>query len=149
MKKRFLGLAFAGVLAIQLQPLRGAPASGDEVDLVVSSANKVNALSLDDARKIFKGDKRVWPEGSHITVLMLPHGRPERMAVLRGIYNMSETDYSRYFLEAIFTGRLAAPPKEVGSPVQMKQFLAANPGAIGYLDKADVDGTVRIVLKLM
>jgi hypothetical protein len=71
------------------------------------------------------------------------------VAVLRGIYNMSETDYSRYFLEAIFTGRLPAPPKEVGSPAQMKQFLAANPGAIGYLNKADVDDTVRIVLRIM
>lgn|SRR5579872_6080540 len=149
MKKCFLGLAFAGVLAIQLHPLRNALALGEEVDLVVSNANQVKSLSLDDAKKIFKGDKTVWPEGKHITVLMLPQGRPERVAVLRGIYNMSETDYSRYFLEAIFTGRLPAPPKEVGSPVQMKQFLAANPGAIGYLNKADVDDTVRIVLKLM
>jgi len=30
----------------------------------------------------------------------------------------------------------------------MKELVAANPGAIGYLNKADVDESVKVVLKL-
>ena len=61
---------------------------------------------------------------------------------------MSETDYSKYFLEAIFTGHLPAPPKEASSAAQMKHYLAANPWAIGYLKKEDVDDTVKVVLRI-
>jgi ABC-type phosphate transport system substrate-binding protein len=139
------GLLFAGCLCIA-RP--GAAAPDDEVDVVVNKANSVNALSLGDARKIFMGDKTVWQAGQHIRVLMLAPGVPERAVVLRQIYKMTEADYTRYFLQAAFTGKIEAPPKDLDSTVQMKQFLSANPGAIGYLKKNDADDSVKIVLRL-
>jgi hypothetical protein len=39
---------------------------------------------------------------------------PERTVVLREIYKMSEGDYSKYFLQAAFTGKIPAPSKDVG-----------------------------------
>ena len=123
-------------------------AEAEEVDVVINKSNSLAQLSLDDARKIFMGDKTVWPNGKHITVMMLAPGQPERAAIVREIYKMNEADYDRYFLEAAFTGRVPAPPKEVRSVVQMKQLLAQNPGAIGYLKKSDVDDSVKVILKL-
>jgi hypothetical protein len=124
-------------------------ASEDEIDVIVSRSNTVSSVSLDDVRKIFRCEKSVWPgNGRRITVLMLTPGQPERSVVLREIFKMSEPDYSKYFLEEIFTGRLSAPPKEVNSPAQMKKYLNSNPWAVGYLKKQDVDDTVKVVFRL-
>jgi hypothetical protein len=150
MKKRISGCVIAGLLFASFFSLLSprVRASGDEVDLVVGKSSSVSTLSLDDARKIFLCEKSTWPGGKRITVLMFAPGQPARSTVLREIYKMSETDYSKYFLEAVFAGRLPAPPSEAGSAAQMKQYLTANPWAIGYLRREDVDNTVKVVCRI-
>ena len=44
----------------------------------------------------------------------------------------------------VFTGK-ATMPKEVGDNAGVKAALAANPKAIGYIDKSAVDATVKVV----
>jgi len=141
-----LVLSFLCALAA-VWPWQARVTAGDEVDVIVNKANDTGELALADAKKIFMGDKSVWGSGKRVTILMLAPGQPERAVILREIYKMSESDYGKYFLQAAFSGRVTAPPKDVGSAAQMKQLVAANPGAIGYLKKSDVDDTVKVVLK--
>jgi ABC-type phosphate transport system substrate-binding protein len=149
MMKRFklLLLAAAVLLAGSTLFLRKA-AAGEEVDIIVNKANTIDDLPIADAKKVFLGDKSTWPSGKRITILMLSQGLPERALVLRQIFKMSEEDLGQYFTAAAFAGKVSAPPKEVGSAAQMKQAIVANPGAIGYVKKEDVDDTVKVVLKL-
>jgi hypothetical protein len=44
----------------------------------------------------------------------------------------------------VFTGR-GRPPQQVRDSAAMKELLAANPGAIGYIDTRDVDESVRVL----
>jgi hypothetical protein len=125
-----------------------APATAEEVDVVVNKTNGIATLSVGEARKIFVGDRSSWPRGNHIVVLMLSPGHSERVVILREIYKMSETDYAKYFLQAAFAGKIQEPPKNLSSALLMKQFLTANPRAIGYLKKSDVDSTLKVVLEL-
>jgi ABC-type phosphate transport system substrate-binding protein len=125
-----------------------ASAAVGEVDVVVNKANNVGALSHEEVRKIFIGEKSSWPGGRRISVLMLAADQPERAVVLREVLKMNESDYTKYFLQAAFTGRVQAAPKDLESPLQMKARLAANPNAIGYLKKEDVDDSVKVLLKL-
>lgn len=125
-----------------------ATLAADEIDIVVNKSNSVESLTLADVKKIFVGDKGSWSNGKRITVIMLAQGSPERDAVLRDVYKMSESDYTKYFLQASFTGKVDAPPKDDSSASQVKQDVAGNPGAIGYLKASDVDGTVKVVCKL-
>jgi hypothetical protein len=150
MQRKFLSLVQVGLLVTTgLWLPSSVPASEDEVDVIVNKSNAVSSISLNDVRKIFTCEKSVWPgSGKRITVLMLVPGQPERLMVLREIYKMRELDYTKYFLEAIFTGRLSEPPKEVNSPAQMKQYLTSHVGAVGYLKKQDVDDTVKVVLRV-
>ena len=46
-----------------------------------------------------------------------------------------------------FSGK-ATPPKELGSAADVKKFVAANPDAIGYIEKSAVDGTVKAILTI-
>jgi ABC-type phosphate transport system substrate-binding protein len=44
----------------------------------------------------------------------------------------------------VFTGK-ATMPKEVADNAAVKAAVAANPKAIGYIDKSAVDGSVKVV----
>jgi ABC-type phosphate transport system substrate-binding protein len=112
-----------------------AVAADEEVDVIVNKVNTTGGLSAADAKKIFMGDKSVWPSGKRIAVLMPAQAQAERSQVLHDIYRMAEGDYCKYFLQAAFTGRNTALPKDVAGAAQMKEQAAGNPGAIGYLKK--------------
>ena len=63
---------------------------------------------------------------------------------------MNESEYNRYMymLQAVFTGKVSAAPTDVASPAVMKKMVAANPGAVGYLHKSEVDDTVKVICEL-
>jgi hypothetical protein len=46
-----------------------------------------------------------------------------------------------------FTGH-GIPPKIMADPAAVKKAVAGDPKSLGYIDKADVDGTVKVVLSL-
>ena len=120
----------------------------EEVDVVVNKSNNVAPLTREEVRRIFVGEKSSWPGGKHIAVLMLERNQPERAVILQAVFKMNESEYTKYFLQAAFTGKVLAAPRDLPSAAQMKARLAANPNAIGYLKKADVDDSVKIVLML-
>jgi ABC-type phosphate transport system substrate-binding protein len=47
----------------------------------------------------------------------------------------------------VFTGKATAP-KELPDAAAVKKAVAADPKAIGYIDKSEVDATVKVLLTL-
>jgi ABC-type phosphate transport system substrate-binding protein len=47
----------------------------------------------------------------------------------------------------LFTGR-GLPPKQLPDSAAVKQAIAANPNAVGYIEKSAVDASVKVVLPL-
>jgi ABC-type phosphate transport system substrate-binding protein len=47
----------------------------------------------------------------------------------------------------LFTGR-GLPPKQLPDSAAVKQAVAANPNAVGYIEKSAVDASVKVVLPL-
>jgi|SRR5208282_3623210 len=148
MKTAILFTILTLALAASCTQPRSVGASLEQVDIVVNKSNSLNSLSREEARRIFMGEKSSWPGGKHITVLMLAPGHVERALILREVYEMNESDYTKYFLQEVFTGHIQFPPKDITSAQQMKAHLAANPGAIGYLSQPDVDGSLKVLLVL-
>jgi ABC-type phosphate transport system substrate-binding protein len=146
--KRILLAIFALALTVSCAGLLTVRAATEGVEVVVNKANNVAPLSREEVRRIFAGEKSSWPGGKHITVLMFAPDQPERVVILREVFKMNESDYTKYFLQAAFTGRVQAAPRDLPSAEQMKAHLAANPNAIGYLKKEDVDDSLKVVLKL-
>jgi len=112
---------------------------------IVNKANPVDSLSFADLRAIFLGERGSWPNGKKITVLMRSPGPPEREAVLRWIYKMNESDYSRYSLQSTFTGQAQSGPKLLDSAAGMRRFVFNVPGAIGYVRAPEADESVKIL----
>jgi ABC-type phosphate transport system substrate-binding protein len=115
-------------------------AAGDPIVVIVNSANPVDNLSLSDLKKLFLSDRSRWDTGKAVAPVMVAAGAPERSAFLKIVCGMSDADFSKYFMQAAFTGKSATPPKEVGSAAGVKSFVASSPGAIGFIKAEDFHG---------
>jgi ABC-type phosphate transport system substrate-binding protein len=47
----------------------------------------------------------------------------------------------------LFTGR-GLPPKQLPDSAAIKKAVAANPNAVGYIEKSAVDASVKVILKV-
>ena len=122
------------------------PVPPDEsIAIVVNQENSVDNLTMKDLRTVFLGERSHWSNGRRITLVMLEPGQPERKAILREIYRMSETDLNRHFLQGLFTGEVFVSPKTLATPVGVRKFVFNVPGASGYVRSSDLDSTVKVI----
>ena len=125
-------------------PVPTSPAD-QNLAIIVNQTNTVDDLTLKELRTVFLGARSHWPNGRRITLVMMDPGEPERRAVLRDICRMNETEFSRHFLQGLFTGEVFVSPKTLSSPTGVRKFVFNVPGAIGYVRASDVDGTVKVI----
>jgi ABC-type phosphate transport system substrate-binding protein len=116
-----------------------------DLAIVVGKNSPIENVTRAELAKIFRAEKAKGPDGVKFVVAMREPGSAERAGALAGIYQMNEADYGKYFLQATFVGLVQAAPRQFTSAVAMRQFVAATPGAIGYLRGGDADDTVKIV----
>ena len=81
-------------------------------------------------------------------VVLTPAGSSDRAAVLKKVCGMSESAFTRYQMQAAFTGQTATAVHEAASVAAIKSAVKANPGAVGFLHKSQVDESVQSVLVL-
>jgi ABC-type phosphate transport system substrate-binding protein len=154
MKRRkaawLLALAAGWGLILGLTPARPVEAQGSEaLVMVVNKANSAAAgTNLGEARKLLLGEESVWRNGAKVLVVLAPAGSPDRATVLKKICGMSEAAYTRYQMQAAFTGQTAAAVHEAPSDAAIKATVRANPGAVGFIHKAAADESVQIALAL-
>jgi len=58
-----------------------------------------------------------------------------------------EAQVKAIWSKLVFTGK-ATPPKELASSADVVKAVAADPNAIGYIEKAAVDGSVKVVYEV-
>jgi ABC-type phosphate transport system substrate-binding protein len=119
----------------------GAWASADVV-AVVSAKSAVPALTSNQLADIFLGRVSRFPSGLLAVPIDLRDGSPERDRFYAKITGKTPAQVKAYWSKIIFTGR-GQPPKAVASDLDVKKFVAANVGAIGYIDAALLDDSVR------
>jgi ABC-type phosphate transport system substrate-binding protein len=119
----------------------GALASADVV-AVVSANSAIQSLTSDQLADIFLGRVSRFPNGLLAVPIDLRDGSPERDRFYARITGKTPAQVKAYWSKIIFTGR-GQPPKAVASDLDVKKFVAANVGAIGYIDAALLDDSVR------
>ena len=124
---------------------QGESAGDQDLAIIVNQSNSVDNLSMQELRTVFLGERSHWPNGRRITLVMMEPGFAERRAVLREIYHMNESDFSRHFMRGLFTGEVFVSPKTLATPVGVRKFVFNVPGAIGYVRASDVDDTVKVI----
>jgi hypothetical protein len=122
----FTGMLFAAAVAC------------GEVAVIVHPSNPTASMSADQVANLFLG------KTSELTPVDLPENSPVRTELYKKVTDKDAAQVKAIWTRLIFTGK-ATPPKEVASGAAAKQAVADNPKAISYIDKSEVDGSVKVV----
>jgi hypothetical protein len=134
-------LALLLPLAQSLVPSASAQAS--DVAVIVNPNNSVKTVTLTDLRKIFAGQKRLWPGGVPIKLIVRASGSRERLTLLR-LLAMSESEYKQYWTAQVFRGDADSEPVALLSFGMVKEAAVAFPGAIALVDAHDIKPSMII-----
>ncbi len=111
--------------------------------LVVNKKNPIESMNRSDVKKIFLGKKSFWPDGKGIDVFLQAEGDIHRSFVY-DILNKSPRQLTLYWKQVLFSG-IGVPPKKLPDNRSVKEAVASNPQAIGYVDILQLDESVKQV----
>lgn len=116
--------------------------------MVVITAPKAPRLSFDryTLRNVFLKKIFVDQDGQRLIPVNLPAGSPLREAFVEEITHLPKTRQDDYWNRQYFQG--VSPPYVLASQQAVVRFVAATPGAIGYVTSCYVDSSVRVVFEL-
>ena len=121
-----------------------AVAQGADVAVVVYRDSHVTNVSFTDLRKIFMGEKRSWPGGLPIKLIVRAPGCHERLALLR-LMGMSESDYKQYWTAQVIRGEADAEPLAVPSFGMVKEAVKVFPGGIAMVDTLSAKVGMKVI----
>ena len=121
------------------------PAVPPPLAVIVHPANPVENLTVSELRRIFMLDTQTWPHGRKITVVLREKGQPERADGIRIICGLTEREYDRQVLFRTFQGSVNIGPRSIQSSATMLRFVQNAPGAVGYVNADEFDGTVKLL----
>ncbi|MBT9608531.1 MAG: hypothetical protein IV110_00635 [Aquabacterium sp.] len=124
-----------------------AHAASAQVAVIVHPKSAIASLSPEQVSAIFLGKSSTLPSGSVAAPVDLPDGSPVHEQFYTKATGKTSAQVKATWARLTFSGK-ATPPKELGSSADVKKFVAANPDAIGYIEKSAVDGTVKAVLTI-
>jgi ABC-type phosphate transport system substrate-binding protein len=132
------------LIGLAMSVVTGA-ASADVV-AVVSAKNAVTSLSRNQVADIFLGKTARFPDGSPAVPIDQAEASAARAAFYTQFTGKSAVQMKAHWSKIIFTGR-GKPPKTVANGIEARTLIAANPQAIGYIERASVDGSVKVLLQ--
>jgi ABC-type phosphate transport system substrate-binding protein len=110
-----------------------------EVVVVVNPKAAESALTKDQVAQFFLG------KSTSMTPIDQPDNAPVRAEFYKKVADKDAAQAKALWSKLVFTGK-ATMPKEVADSAGVKAAVAANPKAIGYIDKSAVDASVKVVL---
>ncbi|MFG6461776.1 hypothetical protein ACG04Q_09350 [Roseateles sp. DXS20W] len=122
-----------------------AVASQAQVAVVVNPKSAAAAMTADQVAGIFLGKTSTLPSGATAAAADQAEGSAVREQFYAKVAGKQAAQVKAAWSRLVFSGK-ATPPKELGSSAEVKKFVAANPDAIGYIEKSAVDGSVKVVL---
>jgi ABC-type phosphate transport system substrate-binding protein len=112
--------------------------------VVVVNASNSNNLDASSVKRIFLGKEKKFPDGTESIAINQDVASDIRQNFDQGILGRSSSQVSAYWSKLVFTGK-GIPPKEVSSDAQVIDLVGTNPSVIGYVDRASVTSSVKII----
>ncbi len=123
------------------------PAYANEPLEVIVNKSVRDSPSGSDLAAIFTTRKQDWGGGKRIVPFNYPAKHEVRVAFDKKVLEMDPDDVASYWIDRRIRGG-NAPPKQVNNGQLILRLVEKMDGAIGYIPKSMVDGTVRVVREL-
>jgi len=108
-----------------------------DIAVLINPKNPATNISLVDLRKMFSGEKRTWPGGLPVRLIVRQSGCHERLTMLR-LLGMSEREYKQFWTAQVFRGEADSEPVAVPSFGIVKESVEALPGGISFVEAQSI-----------
>lgn len=136
--KKFLLIAFFVMTASLLSTHVQAQAI-----VIANLSVKTADVSKGDLRDVFTGASSSLKDGSHVTPVLLKQG-PAHEEFLSTYIGKSDTAFRASWRSLVFSGQ-GEMPRSLDSDTAVVEFVAHNPGAIGYIGKSTPHDGVKVL----
>lgn len=136
MKKIVISLALSALAMASF-----ALSASAETVVIVSQKNPATRMFSEQASQFFLGKSTLF------TPIDQAEGSPIRADFYRKVADKDAAQVKALWSKLVFTGK-GTPPKEYAGNAEVKKAVAADPKAIGYIDKSAVDDSVKVILTL-
>ncbi len=114
--------------------------------VVVIGDVRLARLDAPTLEKVYTG-KIIEVDGIPVTAVNASRGSSVRNRFLRAYLNQDEDKYTAYWTVRRYSG-MGASPRELSSSAEVIDYVKSTPGAIGYIDEAEVPPAgVNVLLK--
>ncbi len=120
---------------------------GPQVAVIVNPKNATATMTADQVSLIFLGKQTTFPSIAKAHPVDLSQRSPAREEFYTKVTGKTAAQVKAAWSRMVFAGK-GQPPKEMASSDDAKKFVAANPDAIGYIETAAVDASVKVVLSV-
>lgn len=114
---------------------------GAEV-IITHPGNASASVSKDDLDAIYQGKKANWPDGAKIVIAVQEGAVHE--SFLKTYVGKTPAQFAASWKKIVFTGKAKAP-QECKDDAAIIEFVAATPGAIGYVSDTAAPAGVKVV----
>lgn len=130
------------VVALTVSLLIAQAHAGEIVVIGNSNVPKMDAVTI---QKVYTG-KVISVSGINVTPVGLKSGTAARNLFLQAILNQDEEKYTAYWTVRRYIGK-GAPPAELASDVDVIHYVQSTPGAVGYIDEADLKPGMNVIAR--
>lgn len=131
-----------------LSSLTFAGESRIEIAVIANKAVAVSNISRSELRPIFQTKKDTWPDGSAAHPMNLPESSPIRQAFDAAVLGLDPDRAARYWIDRKIRGG-DRPPPVVSSSALVVKLVSKTAGGLGYVEASAVDGSVKVVAKVV
>ncbi len=141
-RRAFLSMGTIGALGL----LGGvvSPVQADDGVAVIANA-PLRGVDADTLRRIYSG-RIVELDGLPLHPVQLVGGHPLRQRFLASVLQQKDEDYVAYWTVRRYIGK-GTPPRELAATADVLAFVQRTPGAIGYVDAAELRPGQAVLLR--
>jgi len=114
------------------------PLFATEIVVIVNPKNPATRMFSEQAGQFFLGKSAMFTPIEHTDGTL-------RSEFYKKVLDKDAPQVKSIWAKLVFTGKASAP-KEYASSAEVKKAVAADLSAIGYIEKSQVDDTVKVIL---
>jgi ABC-type phosphate transport system substrate-binding protein len=142
-------IAVAALLLSAALGTVSSPAADDGTFVViVAASNRASSIKRQELARFFLKKTGRWNDGQGVIPVDLSAGSPVRSAFTRAVLSVEGmgqiSAVQNFWLQQVYSGRNTPPPVKA-TDADVLAFVAANPGAIGYVGAAPAAGGVKVL----
>ena len=116
-------------------------AQAQDVALVANRGVQISEITNADLRAIFMGTRTRFADGFHAVPVIL-RGGPAHEVFLKNYIGEAPDEFRALWRKVVFTGQ-GSMPRAFDSEAALLEYVAATPGAVGYVSRISSEDRVK------